>query len=78
MTPDLKRDLRLLKLRGAFDPKRFYKTNDTSKLPTHFAVSKRENSVPFPALSAWQLFAPWRTLSHSGFHWLPPSAKHRV
>lgn len=38
ITPDLKRDLRLLKLRGAFDPKRFYKTNDTSKLPTHFAV----------------------------------------
>jgi hypothetical protein len=38
MTPELKRDLRLLKLRGAFDPKRFYKSADTSKLPTHFAI----------------------------------------
>jgi hypothetical protein len=38
MTPELKRDLRLLKLRGAFDPKRFYKSSDSSKLPTHFAI----------------------------------------
>ncbi len=38
MTPELKRDLRLLKLRGAFDPKRFYKSADASKLPTHFAI----------------------------------------
>jgi hypothetical protein len=27
-----------LKLRGAYDPKRFYKTDDTSKLPKHFQV----------------------------------------
>lgn len=46
MTPELKRDLRLLKLRGAFDPKRFYKTNDTSKLPTHFAVGFRGPGSP--------------------------------
>jgi hypothetical protein len=25
-TPELRRDMRLLKLRGAYDPKRFYKT----------------------------------------------------
>ena len=37
-TPDLKRDLRLLRLRGAFDPKRFYKSADTGRLPEHFAV----------------------------------------
>ena len=37
-TPELRRDLRLLKLRGAYDPKRFYKTDDTTKLPTHFQV----------------------------------------
>ena len=37
-TPELRRDLRLLKLRGAYDPKRFYKTEDTTKLPKHFQV----------------------------------------
>ena len=35
MTPELKRELRLLKLRGTFDPKRFYKNADSKKLPTH-------------------------------------------
>jgi hypothetical protein len=34
----VKRDLRLLRLRGAFDPKRHYKTFDTSKFPKHFVV----------------------------------------
>ena len=37
-TPELRRDMRLLKLRGAYDPKRFYKTDDSSKLPKHFQV----------------------------------------
>ena len=37
-TPELRRDMRLLKLRGAYDPKRFYKTDDTSKLPKHFQI----------------------------------------
>ena len=41
-TPELRRDMRLLKLRGAFDPKRFYKTNDTSRLPKHFQVGTVE------------------------------------
>ena len=35
-TPELRREMRMLKLRGAYDPKRFYKNADTSKLPTHF------------------------------------------
>ena len=34
----MRRDLRLLKLRSAADSKRFYKSNDTSKLPTRFHV----------------------------------------
>ena len=38
LTPQLKRELRLLKLRGAADPKRFYKRNDTTQLPTRFEV----------------------------------------
>ena len=37
-TPELRRDVRLLKLRGAYDPKRFYKTDDTSKLPKNFQI----------------------------------------
>jgi hypothetical protein len=40
LTPDLKRDLRLLRLRGAFDPKRFYKSADSGRLPEHFAVRR--------------------------------------
>ena len=36
ITPETKRELRLLKLRGALDGKRFYKKNDTSKIPTRF------------------------------------------
>ena len=38
MTEDVKRDLRLLRLRGVADPKRFYKKSDSGKLATHFAV----------------------------------------
>jgi hypothetical protein len=39
ITDDLKRDLRLLRLRGAYDPKRFYKSFDNTKFPKYFAVS---------------------------------------
>jgi hypothetical protein len=39
ITEDLKRDLRLLRLRGAYDPKRFYKSFDNTKFPKYFAVS---------------------------------------
>jgi hypothetical protein len=38
ITAELKRDLRLLKLRGTWDPKRFYKSNDTSKFPKYFQI----------------------------------------
>ncbi|GHP11516.1 hypothetical protein PPROV_001024400 [Pycnococcus provasolii] len=38
MTPELKRDLQVLKLRGAYDPKRFYKGNDGKKLPKYFQM----------------------------------------
>jgi hypothetical protein len=40
ITDDVKRDLRLLRLRGAYDPKRFYKSFDETKFPKHFAVSQ--------------------------------------
>lgn len=36
ITPEVKMDLKILKLRNALDPKRFYKSNDDSKLPERF------------------------------------------
>lgn len=36
MTPEVKMDLKFLKLRHALDPKRFYKSNDDSRLPDRF------------------------------------------
>ncbi|CAA0842956.1 Fcf2 pre-rRNA processing protein [Striga hermonthica] len=40
MTPELKKDLQLLKLRGALDPKRHYKKGDSKSktLPKYFQV----------------------------------------
>lgn len=38
INPDMKRELRLLRLRGAFDGKRFYRSFDHSKFPKHFAL----------------------------------------
>jgi len=35
---DMKRELRLLRLRGAYDSKRFYKSFDNTKFPKHFAM----------------------------------------
>jgi len=35
---DMKRELRLLRLRGAYDTKRFYKSFDSTKFPKHFAM----------------------------------------
>ena len=34
----VKRDLRMLRLRGAFDPKRFYKSADATKFPKYFQM----------------------------------------
>ena len=36
MTDEVKRDLRLLKLRGVMDPKRFYKSADQTNFPKYF------------------------------------------
>ena len=40
ITPELKNDLRVLKMRGALDPSRHYKRNDTKELPKYFQVRK--------------------------------------
>ncbi|EIE26292.1 Fcf2-domain-containing protein [Coccomyxa subellipsoidea C-169] len=36
ITPEVKRDLRLIRLRGAMDTKRFYKSLDSTKFPKYF------------------------------------------
>ena len=38
ITPEVKRDLQLLKLRNVLDPKRFYKKDNDRKLPKYFQV----------------------------------------
>ena len=38
ITDEVKRDLRLLHLRSALDPKRFYKGFDQTKFPKHFQL----------------------------------------
>ncbi len=38
MTDEVKRDLRLLRLRGAMDPKRFYKKAEKGRFPDKFAL----------------------------------------
>lgn len=46
VTPELKKDLQLLKLRGAIDPKRHYKKDSKSKaLPKYFQVGTVVESV---------------------------------
>ncbi|XWS53442.1 hypothetical protein CRYUN_Cryun10bG0001900 [Craigia yunnanensis] len=46
LTPELKKDLQLLKLRGAIDPKRHYKKDSKSKaLPKYFRVGTVVESV---------------------------------
>ncbi|GIL86940.1 hypothetical protein Vretimale_15526 [Volvox reticuliferus] len=38
ITDEMKQELRLLRLRGAYDPKRFYKSLDDTKFPKHFQI----------------------------------------
>lgn len=40
MTPQLKNDLHLLRMRNALDPAQHYKANDSSKLPRYFQVGR--------------------------------------
>lgn len=41
LTQELKRDLKVLQMRGSLDPKRFYKKNDRDGLPKYFQVRKQ-------------------------------------
>ena len=44
LTAELKTDLKLLKLRGALDPSRHYKANDSQALPRYFQVCTLEEA----------------------------------
>mmetsp|Transcript_73219 Transcript_73219/g.118098 ORF Transcript_73219/g.118098 Transcript_73219/m.118098 type:complete len:290 (-) Transcript_73219:168-1037(-) len=39
MTPELEKELKAIKLRANYDPKRFYKAHDTMELPKYFTVA---------------------------------------
>ncbi|XP_050465624.1 deoxynucleotidyltransferase terminal-interacting protein 2 [Cataglyphis hispanica] len=40
ITPEIRHDLEILRMRSALDPKRFYKKNDMKVLPKHFHIGK--------------------------------------
>jgi len=44
VTEEVKRDLEVLKMRDALDPKRFYKKNATKELPKYFQIGKYVDS----------------------------------
>ena len=44
VTEDIKNDLEVLQMRGALDPKRFYKKNANKELPKYFQVGQYVNS----------------------------------
>ena len=48
ITDEIKNDLEVLKMRGALDPKRFYKKNASNELPKYFQVGRYvDNPVEF-------------------------------
>ena len=44
LTEEVKRDLEIIKMRSALDPKHFYKRNDMQGLPKYFQIGKVINS----------------------------------
>lgn len=44
VTQELKGDLRVLKMRGSLDPKRFYKKNDRDGFPKYFQVCGKKST----------------------------------
>ena len=71
----LKRDLRLLRLRSAMDPKRFYKSADGTKFPKHFQVGTVV-AGPNEFYSGKTCQLGWCQMGLGGGHKLP--TQHRV
>ena len=44
VTEEIKNDLEVLQMRGALDPKRFYKKNSNKELPKYFQVGRYVNN----------------------------------
>ena len=62
ITDEVKRDLRLLHLRSALDPKRFYKGFDQTKFPKYFQLGTVvEGAADFysglPAVPDWAILS---------------------
>lgn len=50
ITEELKGDLKVLKMRGSLDPKRFYKKNDRDGFPKYFQVGKKKHGSQTPSV----------------------------
>lgn len=49
LTPELEKELQVIKMRASIDPKRFYKANDSQKLPEYFAMATEVGGGMAPA-----------------------------
>lgn len=49
LTPEVEKELKAIKLRANFDPKRFYKANDSKELPKYFAFATEVGGGMAPA-----------------------------
>lgn len=49
MTPELAKELKVIKLRANYDPKRFYKANDSAELPKYFVMASEVGGGLAPA-----------------------------
>lgn len=47
ITPELRNDLKVLRMRGAIDPQRHYKKADSKELPKYFQVRNRSSACEF-------------------------------
>lgn len=48
VTEEVKNDLKILQMRAALDPKRFYKKNDLKVLPKYFQVIFKDSRICLP------------------------------
>jgi hypothetical protein len=55
MTPEIKRDLKIIKMRNFLDPKRFYKSADSKTLPTKFEVRNLNTCILRLVITKWFL-----------------------
>jgi len=62
LTPELEKELKAIKLRANFDPKRFYKAQDSKELPKYFTIATETGG----GLAAAGVAAEKEVRAHSG------------